>query len=200
LPRCCATAAKTFSSSNDGEQRKEVKRVPLTRKRKSELLTQYVDWLKGSNALIAADYSGVETNNLYKLRVQVRESDAELHVVKRTVFTRALSEAGLSFPDELMSGSVIMAFVKDDAPAVAKLMLDFADNVEQFQVLGALLNEAPLDAAGVKALAELPPRPVILAQLLGTIQGPMSQLVNVLNAPMREIAQVLKARSEQAPA
>lgn len=174
--------------------------MPLTRKRKSELFTQYVGWLKNTNTLIAANYSGVETNKLYKLRVQVRESDAELHVVKRTVFTRALSEVGLSFPDELMSGSVIMAFVKDDAPTVAKAMLDFAGSSEQFQVLGGLLDKATIDADGIKTLASLPPRPVILAQLLSTIEGPMSQLVNVINAPMREIAQVLKARSEQAPA
>jgi large subunit ribosomal protein L10 len=56
-----------------------------------------------------------------------------------------------------------------------------------------------IDAAGVKALADLPPRPILLGGLVATIQGPMSQLVNVLNAPMRELVQVLKARSEQEP-
>jgi len=64
-------------------------------------------------------------------------------------------------------------------------------------VKGWLLGDRAIDAAGVKMLAELPPRPVVLAGLLGVLQAPLSQLVNVLNAPLREIAQALQARSEQ---
>jgi len=79
-------------------------------------------------------------------------------------------------------------------------MTEFASSIESFQVKGGLLGDRIIDAAGVKMLADLPPRPVVLAGLVGALQGPMSQLVSVLQAPLREIAQVLKARSEQAPA
>jgi len=85
-------------------------------------------------------------------------------------------------------------------PAAAKAMTEFANSIESFQVKGGLLGDRIIDAAGVKMLADLPPRPVVLAGLVGALQGPMSQLVSVLQAPLREIAQVLKARSEQAPA
>ena len=72
--------------------------------------------------------------------------------------------------------------------------------MQKFEIKGGLLGNRIMDAAGVKALADLPPRPVLLGGLVATIQGPMSQLVNIINAPMRELAQVLKARSEQGQA
>jgi large subunit ribosomal protein L10 len=174
--------------------------VPLTKGRKSELVAEYVAWLRQSNAVIMAEFPGVAAKDLYGLRVKLRESNSQLHVVKLTLFARALAEAGLPVPEDLLTGSMIMAFAHDEPPATAKAMMDFAAGVEAFRVKGGLLGDRAIDAAGVKALAELPPRPIVLAGLLGVLQGPMSQLVDVLNAPLREIAQVLKARAEQQPA
>lgn len=174
--------------------------MPLTKARKSELVAEYADWLSHSHAVILAEFPGVPATDLYKLRVKLRETNSQLHVVKLTLFARALTEAGLPAVDNLLTGSTVMAFAYEDPPAVAKAMMEFADSVEPFRVKGGLLGDRVIDAAGVKALAELPPKPVVLAGLVGTLQGPLSQLVNVLQAPLREIAQVLKARSEQAAA
>jgi large subunit ribosomal protein L10 len=93
-----------------------------------------------------------------------------------------------------------MSFGFTDPAAVAKACTTFAGEVPNYVLKGGLLGNRVINAAGVKALADLPPRPVLLGGLVATIQGPMSQLVNVLNAPMRELVQVLKARSEQATA
>lgn len=174
--------------------------MPLTKERKSELVAQYVDWLRRSSAVIMAEFPGVAAKNLYNLRVKLRETQSQLHVVKLTLFSRALTEAGLPVLDDMLTGSLIMAFAYDEPPAVAKTMVDFAKDFESFQIKGGLLGNRIIDAAAVKSLAELPPKPIVLAGLLGTLQGPMSQLVNVLNAPLREIVQVLNARSEQAQA
>jgi len=171
--------------------------VPLTKGRKSELIAEYVEWLRQSNAVIMAEFPGVAAKDLYSLRVKLRESNSQLHVVKLTLFARALTEAGLPVPEGLLTGSMIMAFAHDEPPATAKAVMDFAASVEAFRVKGGLLGDRAIDAAGVKMLAELPPRPVVLAGLLGVLQAPLSQLVNVLNAPLREIAQALQARSEQ---
>ena len=172
--------------------------MPLTKQRKEELVQQYAGWLKKSSAVIVADYSGVATNDLNKLRIQVDEADGEIHVIKRTLFMLALNEAGLTLPEESMAGAVLMAFAQEDPPAVAKALMDFAKDFEEFGVLGGLLDSKSIDLATIQALAELPPRPIILSQLIATVEGPLSQLVKVLNAPMREIAQVLHARSEEA--
>ena len=174
--------------------------MPLTKSRKSELVAEYMGWLRRSSALIVAEFPGVAAKDLYGLRVRLRETNSELHVVKLTLFARALAEAGLPALDNLLTGSTIMAFVYDEPPAAARAMMDFAVTVEPFRVKGGLLGYRFIDEAGVKALAELPPRPVVLAGLVGTLQFPLSQLVSTLNAPLREIVQVLKARSEQGQA
>ncbi len=173
--------------------------MPLTISRKSELVAEYTEWLRRSRAVILADFPGVAAKDLYGLRVKLRETNSELHVVKLTLFARALAEAGLPALDNLLTGSTIMAFAHDEPPAAAKVMMDFATAVEPFRVKGGLLGDKVIDEAAVKALAELPPKPVVLAGLIGTLQGPLSQLVNVVSAPLREIVQVLQARSEQGP-
>lgn len=174
--------------------------MPLTKERKSELVAQYAGWLKRSNAVVMAEFPGVAAQNLYGLRVKLRDAQSELHVVKLTLFARALAEAGLPIPEEMLTGSIVAAFAFEEPPAAAKLMVDFAREVEPFKIKGGLLGDRIVDAEGVKALADLPPKPIVLAGLLGTLQGPMSQLVSVLNAPMRELVQVLQARSEQGQA
>ena len=170
--------------------------MPITKQRKSELVAEYAGWLRDSSAVILAEFPGVSAKDLFNLRVKLRETHSQLHVVKLTLFARALAEAGLPVPESMLTGSMIAAFVYDEPPAVAKVMVDFDSSLEPFKVKGGLLGDRIVDAAGVKALAELPPKPVVLAGLLGTLQSPMSQLVSVLQAPLREIAQVLKARSE----
>jgi large subunit ribosomal protein L10 len=174
--------------------------MPLTKERKTELVAQYADWLKRSNAVVMAEFPGVAAQNLYGLRVKLRDAQTELHVVKLTLFARALADAGLPVPEQMLSGSIIAAFAFEEPPAAAKLMVDFAKDTEPFKIKGGLLGGRIIDAQSVKALADLPPKPVVLAGLLGTLQGPLSQIVNVLNAPLREIVQVLQARSEQGQA
>jgi len=174
--------------------------VPLTKERKSELIAQYTDWLNDSHGVVMAEFPGIPAKQLYGLRVKLRETHGELHVVKLTLFARALKEAGKPVPENLLTGSLIMAFAKDDPAAIARTVMNFANEAKEFRVKGGLLGDRLIDADGVKALAELPPRPIILAGLLGTLQGPLSQLVSVLNAPLREIVQVLTARSEQGQA
>ena len=174
--------------------------MPVSKQRRGELIAEYSAWFKRSQAVVIASYQGVSTKDLYRLRTKIHEAQGELHVVKNTLAARALKDAGLPAPEEMLTGSVIMSFGFTDPAAIAKAVTAFASEVQNFSVKGGLLGSRVIDAAGVKTLAELPPRPVLLGGLVATLQGPLSQLVNVINAPMRELAQVLKARSEQAQA
>lgn len=174
--------------------------MPVSKQRRGELIAEYSEWFKHSQAVVIASYQGVSTKDLYRLRTKIHEAQGELHVVKNTLAARALKDAGLPAPEEMLTGSVIMSFGFTDPAAIAKAVTAFASEVQNFNVKGGLLGSRVIDAAGVKTLAELPPRPVLLGGLVATLQGPLSQLVNVINAPMRELAQVLKARSEQAQA
>ena len=174
--------------------------MPISKERRSELIAEYTEWFKKSQAVVIASYQGVGTAELYRLRSKLYEAQGELHVVKNTLASIALKNAGLPVPEDLLTGSAIIGFGFTDPAAVAKAMTTFANEVQKFEIKGGLLGNRIIDAAGVKALADLPPRLVLLGGLVATIQGPMSQLVNIINAPMRELAQVLKARSEQGQA
>ena len=174
--------------------------MPISKQRRGELIAKYTELFKQSQAIVVADYQGVGTADLYRLRAKMHEVEGELHVVKNTLALIALKEADLPVPEDLFIGTAIVGLSFKDPIAVAKAMTTFAAEVQKFEIKGGLLGARLLDAASVKSLAELPPRPVLLGGLVATIQGPMSQLVNLINAPMREIAQVLKARSEQGQA
>ena len=174
--------------------------MPISKERRGELIAEYTEWFKQSQTIVIAAYQGVGTADLYRLRSKIHEAQGELHVVKNTLAGIALKNAGLPVPEDLLTGSAILGLGFSDPAAVAKAMTTFAGEVQKFEIKGGLLGNRIIDANGVKALADLPPRPVLLGGLVATIQGPMSQLVNVINAPMREIAQVLKARSEQGQA
>jgi large subunit ribosomal protein L10 len=171
--------------------------LAISRAQKEKMVADYVDKMSHSQALILTDYRGLSVADISDLRRRLREVDGVFQVVKNTLFARALEEAGLAIPTEQMEGPVAVGYCLGDAPPVAKALVDFAREVDLLKVRGAILGTNLLDLEGVKGLADLPPREVLLAQLVGTVQGPMSSLVSTLQAPMRELAQVLRARSEQ---
>ena len=171
--------------------------MAITRAQKEQMVADYVEKMANSEALILTDYRGLSVADMGDLRRRLREVDGVFQVVKNTLFRRALEEAGLPIPTEHMDGPVAIGYCLGDAPPVAKAMMDYAKEIEFLQIRGAILGTNLLDRDGVKGLADLPPREVLLAQLVGAVQGPMGSLVSTLQAPMRELVQVLQARSEQ---
>jgi large subunit ribosomal protein L10 len=171
--------------------------LAITKDQKREIVADYVDKMSRSQALIVADYRGLTVADMTALRRNLREVDGVFQVVKNTLFERALTEVGIPAPTEELKGPLAVGFCLGEAPAVAKVLMDFARESQILRVQGAILGGRFVGPEAVKDLAELPPREVILAHLLGTMQGPMSSLVSTITAPLRELAQVLRARSEQ---
>lgn len=171
--------------------------MAITKKRKGELVNEYQDLLKRSQGIILVDYRGVLTKDVYRLRTRVREAQGEFHVTKNTLITRALKDAGLPVPEQLLEGPTAMSFCFGDPPAVAKTMLTFADESKIMKVKGALVGNSVMDAAGVKTLSELPPKPIIMSQVLGTIQAPAARTAGVLNSAVAQIVRVIQARVDQ---
>jgi large subunit ribosomal protein L10 len=120
------------------------------------------------------------------LRRNLREVDSVYQVIKNTLFERALDQAGIPVPTEELKGTVAIGFCLGEVPAVAKTLMDFARESQILQIRGAILGDRFVGPDAVKDLADLPPREVLLAQLLGTVQGPMSTLVSTITAPLRE--------------
>lgn len=174
--------------------------MAITKKHKNELIDQYSDWISRSKALVVAQYTGMSMKEIDALRTKVRESGGEFHVLKNTLAVLTFQKAGMKVPDQVFEGSTAVAFAFQDAPAMAKTMTDFAKTSESLKIKAGYLEKQPITVDAVKALADLPPLPVMRAQLLGTLLAPASQLVRLLAEPGRQLAAVIKAKYEPAEA
>lgn len=170
--------------------------MAITKTKKQQMVADYVERASAAQAIIIADYRGLSVAQLTELRGKLREDNGTFQIVKNTLFKLALEQAGIPIPEEYLRGPVAVGYC-DEVPPVAKTLTDMAKDSHKLEIRGAILGTRFLDAKGVEDLASLPPREVLLAQLLGAVQGPMASLVSTINAPMRELVQVLKARSEQ---
>lgn len=171
--------------------------MAITRAKKNEMVAQYVAHLSRSQAVFFTDYRGLTVANLQALRAKVREADGAHMVVKNTLAALALKQAGMPVPEQLLAGPVAASFAFSDAPRMAKLLTEYAKETKILQVKGGIVEGRILDAAQVAALADLPPREVVLAQLLGLIRQPGSRVAGVINAAGNKLAATIKAYAEK---
>ena len=169
------------------------KPLAVSKERKKEIVATYQDWLGNSQAVFLAEYIGLSVNDMDTLRDKVREVGGEFHVIKNTLGKIAFEDSGYEVPEDLFQGSTAAGFAFEDAPAMAKALADFSKSVGFLQFKGGYLEKNMLSVEEIKALASLPPLPVVQAQLLSTIMAPATQLARVLAEPARQIAAVLQA-------
>ncbi|HYF36071.1 MAG TPA: 50S ribosomal protein L10, partial [Prosthecobacter sp.] len=133
-----------------------------------------------------------------ELRKRLSACGAEIHVFKNTLVKKAAERA--SYPDDIgaaLTGQSAVVTGAKDVCAAAKVLKNFTAEFEKPKMKAGVLDGKFLDAAAIKALADLPSREVLLAQLLGVLQAPASTLVRLLNEPAASLARVLKAKGEQ---
>lgn len=171
--------------------------MAISKERKEEVLSQYTDWLKRSQAVILVEYTGAKMKDLDNIRAKIRETGGEFHVIKNTLARRAFADVGLQFPSDYLVKSTAVSFAFEDAASTAKALADAAKGLEFIKVKGGFMGEQSLDVAQVKALAEMPPLPVVRAQLLGMLQAPAGKLVRTIAEPARGLAAVFRAFSEK---
>lgn len=170
--------------------------MAISKQRKNEALDQYKTWLNKSQAVILVEYVGVTVKQLDGIRTKVRDSGGEFHIVKNTLAKRAFEDFGLNPEDSFVTNSTAAIFAFSDPAATAKALTDSTKGIEAIKLKGGFLDKRSLSPAQVKALAELPPLPVVRATLLGVLQAPAGKLVRTLAEPARQVAAVLKAYSE----
>lgn len=170
--------------------------MALSKKRKKELVARYESWLKDSEAVILAEYTGLDMLSLDKLRADMRETGGEFHILKNTLAKVAFSNAGYDCPEDFFVGSTALGISYEDPPSVAKAIADLEKNTDFVKIKGGFMGTDLMTADEINVMAELPPLPVVRGQLLGTILAPASQLTRVLAEPGRQLAQVLKSYSD----
>ena len=168
----------------------------MKREEKARIIEELTEKLKG-NSVVLVNYQGINVAQSTRLRERSREAGIEFMVAKNTLAQLAADRAGAEGISELLVGPTAMAF-SEDPVAGAKLMAEFSNEVEPFELKGGLLEGGRVvDAAGVAALARLPGREQLIAQVVGGIQSPLAGLVNVLNGTIRNLAVVLNQVAEQ---
>lgn len=172
--------------------------MAFTKQHKNKMLAEYQQWISESKAIFMLDFTKMAMPDVDALRAKIREAGSKTHVVKNTLLDLALREAGYSAPK--LDGTSLCGFATGDLAALAKIFLEVTKNSQIFTLKGGYMDGRVLTPANIKALAEMPPLPVVRAQLLGVLNAPASKLVRTLAEPARSLAAVIKAHAEQVPA
>ena len=167
------------------------------RQEKKFISSEYLTRLNRSPFFIVTDYTGLKVQHFSELRKRLRQSGAELHVVKNTIFKIAAREAGIAELGGNLSGQIAVVTGPKDISAAAKVLKTFAAEFEKPKVRFGCLNSQPIDAAGIAVLADLPSIEVLRGKLLGLFQAPAGQLVRLLNEPAASLARVLQAKADK---
>jgi large subunit ribosomal protein L10 len=156
--------------------------LSLNRNEKAAVITDVAAQVARSQTLALAEYRGLTVEHLNKLRVsEARDKGVYLHVLKNTLARRAVAGTPFDVASESMVGPLIYGF-SEDAVAAAKVIADFAKGNDKLIVKGGAYAGKALNADGVKSLAAIPSKEVLLAQLLGLMQSPISRFARVLAA------------------
>lgn len=175
---------------------------------KAQTIEQAKEWYSKASGVVFTDYRGLKNKEIAGLRNDLRKKGGELHVIKNTLFRKAVGdETAGSLPADLHNGTTAFAFVFGNEADVAKALLDYAKSTKKLVVKGGMFGGKAVDLKGVETISELPPKDVLIAQVIGAIAAPLSNLVGTVEAlyadPIRVIGAVadkVGGGSEEAPA
>jgi large subunit ribosomal protein L10 len=150
-----------------------------------------------STFALMTDYRGLNVNELANLRRQLRDAGVEYRVSKNTLTLIAANRVGVTGLDRLLTGPTAIAFGSGDEIAAARALSDFARVSRLLALKGGVIGRSILSADDVTALAGLPGRQQLRADLAGAIQGPMASLIGVLNGALSGVVHALEERAKQ---
>lgn len=174
----------------EAQQAQQAEKAGVAQKR--EIVSAMAEALAGAEAVIVAQNNGLVAGEMAALRDKLRESGARARVMKNTLARRALSDSPFAALSEGLSGPLIYGAGPDPA-ALAKVFRDLAGENDKLILRGGALKDSALDAAGVRALADLPGREQLLAMLAGTMSAPAAKLVRTLNEVPTKFVRALAA-------
>lgn len=173
--------------------------MSLNRNEKAAVVADVSAQVARSQTLALAEYRGLTVAHLDTLRRQARDKGVYLHVLKNTLARRAVAGTPFEVASDAMVGPLIYGF-SEDAVAAAKVVADFAKGNDKLVIKGGAYAGKALNADGVKTLAAVPTKEVLLAQLLGLMQSPISRFARVLAAVSEKKAGPAPEAAAEAPA
>ena len=155
--------------------------MSLNRSEKQAVIDEVNGLAAKAQTLVIAEYRGITVADMTKLRSQARSNGVSLSVLKNTLARRAVAGSAFEVVADQMTGPLIYGF-SVDAVAAAKVVSDFAKTNDKLVIRAGAFAGKALDVNGVKQLANIPSKEVLLAQLLGLMQSPISRTARVLAA------------------
>ena len=181
----CPCAHRTGASFIHGRKEGAFASMSKNFEAKKVVVSEISEKLKNAKSMVVVSYTGITVAEVTELRNQFRAAGVEYCVLKNTLVRRALDDMGITGLDHTLEGPNAYAFGMTDAVAPAKIVYDFiakTKNDGRLTVKAGLMDGEVLNVEQVKALSELPPREVLLARLVGSLQAPVAKLVYFLEA------------------
>lgn len=166
---------------------------------KKQQVAELSEAFKAANVGVLVDYTGISVEKDTKLRKQLREAGCEYKVVKNTLLSRAFKDAGIDGMDGALSGATAIAYSDKGYTDAPKIFADYikANPTGKVKVKAGFIDGAAVDAASIDQLAKMPPKEVLLAQVLGGLNGPIQGFANVCSGVMRGLVIALNAIAEK---
>lgn len=149
---------------------------------KQQAVADLAEKLKAAQAGVLVNYSGITVEDDTKLRAALRNAGVEYKVMKNTLTGRACDMVGFGDMKQYLEGMTALAISVNDPVAPAKIMKEYADKVESFEIKAGFIDGGVIDAAKVNELASIPSKEVLIAKMLGSLQSPISGLAVALQA------------------
>ena len=164
---------------------------------KQAIVADLAEQLKNSPAGVVVNYQGITVDADTKMRKALREAGVKYTVMKNSLTGRACEEVGMGEMKQYLSGMTAIAIATDDPVAPAKVLKEYADKIESFQILAGYLDGAVVDKATVEKLADIPSKEVLIAKFLGSIRSPLYGFAYAIQAIVDKDGE---ATEEAAPA
>ena len=159
---------------------------------KESLVAGYEKFVKADSTTFLVDYKGTTCADLTSMRRKLKGAGAQLVVAKNTLVKRAIKDTAADGLKVYLKGPTAVVWATDPVEP-AKILTDFAKDKETFKVKGAYVDGAVVDAKGVEALAKMPSKQQLQAQLLALINAPATQLVRLMNTPATNMVRLMDA-------
>ncbi|MDY6028644.1 MAG: 50S ribosomal protein L10 [Acidaminococcaceae bacterium] len=167
--------------------------MAVIRPEKAAKVAELKELLSGAKCAVLVDFCGLTVAQDTELRRKMREAGVHYSVVKNTLLRIAAAEAGIEGLEPSLEKNTAIAVSPEDPVAVAKIVCEFAKANKVFQVKVGILDGTIISAEAVKELAALPPKEVLVAKLLGSMNAPISGFVGVLQGTVRKVVYALDA-------
>ncbi|MFH0792032.1 MAG: 50S ribosomal protein L10 [bacterium] len=165
--------------------------MPLTKDQKKGIINELSESFAKQKAMVFIDIFGLKNKDLLNLRSRLRKVGAKLTVAKKTLAGLASKEKGIDIDFRKITGEAAIVFGFDDEVAPMKAVFDFVKLNPKTVILGGYSGDQLVDSKTVNILAQIPPKPILLSRLLGSMKAPVSGFYNVLSGNLRNLVVVL---------